>query len=95
MARSHGDLAGAIARLEQVDERVRRLGLGAEPGARAIEGLALMLFRARRWTEVYEERIGLLQAVNPSILGVQIAYGGYIAYNTLKPTAFCKVTNAT
>jgi hypothetical protein len=49
---------------------------------------------ARRWTEVYEERIGLLQAVNPSILGVQIAYGGYIAYNTIKPTAFCKVTNA-
>lgn len=47
-----------------------------------------------RWTEVYEERIGLLQAVNPSILGVQIAYGGYIAYNTIKPTAFCKVVNA-
>lgn len=50
---------------------------------------------ARRWTEVYEERIGLLQAINPSILGVQIAYGGYIAYNTIKPTAFCKVVNAT
>lgn len=49
---------------------------------------------ASKWTEVYEERIGLLQAVNPSILGVQIAYGGYIAYNTIKPTAFCKVVNA-
>jgi hypothetical protein len=54
-----------------------------------------LIIGARRWTEVYEERIGLLQAVNPSILGVQIAYGGYIAYNTLKATAFCKVTNAT
>jgi len=53
-----------------------------------------LIIGARRWTEVYEERIGLLQAVNPSILGVQIAYGGYIAYNTLKATAFCKVTNA-
>lgn len=53
-----------------------------------------LIIGAKRWTEVYEERIGLLQAVNPSILGVQIAYGGYIAYNTLKPTAFCKVTNA-
>jgi hypothetical protein len=53
-----------------------------------------LIVGARRWTEVYEERIGLLQAVNPSILGVQIAYGGYIAYNTIKPTAFCKVTNA-
>jgi hypothetical protein len=49
---------------------------------------------ARRWTEVYEERIGLLQAVNPSILGVQIAYGGYVAYNTIKPGAFAKVINA-
>ena len=54
-----------------------------------------LIVGARRWTEVYEERIGLLQAVNPSILGVQMAYGGYIAYNTIKPTAFCKVTNAT
>lgn len=54
-----------------------------------------IIIGASRWTEVYEERIGLLQAVNPSILGVQIAYGGYVAYNTIKPTAFCKVVNAT
>lgn len=53
-----------------------------------------IIIGASRWTEVYEERIGLLQAVNPSILGVQIAYGGYIAYNTIKPTAFTKVINA-
>jgi len=53
-----------------------------------------LIVGARRWTEVYEERIGLLQAVNPSILGVQIAYGGYVAFNTIKPTAFTKVTNA-
>jgi hypothetical protein len=54
-----------------------------------------IIIGASRWSEVYEERIGLLQAVNPSILGVQIAYGGYVAYNTIKPTAFCKVVNAT
>lgn len=54
-----------------------------------------IIIGSKRWTEVYEERIGLLQAVNPSILGVQIAYGGYIAFNTIKPTAFCKVVNAT
>jgi hypothetical protein len=54
-----------------------------------------IIIGSSRWSEVYEERIGLLQAVNPSILGVQIAYGGYIAYNTIKPTAFCKVVNAT
>jgi hypothetical protein len=53
-----------------------------------------VIIGARRWTEVYEERIGLLQAVNPSILGVQIAYGGYVAYNTIKPAAFAKVVNA-
>lgn len=54
-----------------------------------------LIIGAKRWTEVYEERIGLLQAVLPSVLGVQLAYGGYIAYNTLKATAFTKVTNAT
>jgi hypothetical protein len=53
-----------------------------------------VIIGARRWTEVYEERIGLLQAVNPSILGVQIAYGGYVAYNTIKASAFAKVINA-
>lgn len=53
-----------------------------------------IIIGASRWSEIYEERIGLLQAINPSILGVQIAYGGYIAYNTIKPTAFCKVVNA-
>lgn len=54
-----------------------------------------LIIGARRWTEVYEERLGLLQAVKPSTLGVEIAVGGYVAYNTLKPSAFCKVVNAT
>lgn len=31
--------------------------------------------------EVYEETIGLLTAVEPSLLGVEVAYGGYIAFN--------------
>jgi len=30
--------------------------------------------------EVYEEVIGLLTAVEPSLLGVEVAYGGYIAF---------------
>lgn len=42
-------------------------------------------------TEFYEERIGLLTAVQPSVLGVEVAYGGYAAYGTLKPGAFAKV----
>lgn len=45
-------------------------------------------------TEVYEERIGLLQAVQPSVLGVEIAYGGYMASGTLRPAAFRKIINA-
>jgi hypothetical protein len=30
--------------------------------------------------EVYEEVIGLLTAVEPSLLGVEVAYGGYVAF---------------
>jgi hypothetical protein len=52
-----------------------------------------MIIGAKRWTEVYEERIGLLQAVMPSAFGVELAYGGYVAYNTLKAGAFAKVVN--
>ncbi len=42
--------------------------------------------------EFYEEIIGLLSAVEPSILGVEVAYGGYVAYGMLEANAFCKVT---
>lgn len=41
--------------------------------------------------EFYEERIGLLQAIQPKILGIDIAYGGYAAYGALDATAFSKV----
>ncbi len=53
-----------------------------------------LIIGVSKWTEVYEERIGLLQAVLPSVFGVQVAYGGYVAYNTLKAGAFAKVVNA-
>jgi HK97 family phage major capsid protein len=38
--------------------------------------------------EAYEEVIGLLSVIEPSILGVQVAYGGYLAYGTLATTAY-------
>lgn len=41
--------------------------------------------------EVYEEVIGLLSVIEPSILGVEVAYGGYIAYGTLGETGFAKL----
>ena len=42
--------------------------------------------------EAYEEVIGLLSVVEPSILGVQVAYGGYLAYGSLFEASFIKVT---
>jgi hypothetical protein len=38
--------------------------------------------------EPYEEVLGLLSVIEPSILGVQVAYGGYIAYGSLSTAAF-------
>lgn len=45
-------------------------------------------------TEVYEDRIGFLTAVQPKVLGVELAYGGYMASGTVKPAAFSKYVNA-
>jgi HK97 family phage major capsid protein len=44
--------------------------------------------------EVYEETIGLLSVVEPSILGVEVAYGGYLANGMLEEKGFCKITSA-
>lgn len=41
--------------------------------------------------EYYEERIGLLQAIEPKVLGVEVSYGGYAAAGFLDPTAFTKI----
>ena len=42
--------------------------------------------------EVYEEVIGLLSVIEPSILGVQVAYGGYVAFGSLGGSAFVPLT---
>jgi HK97 family phage major capsid protein len=42
--------------------------------------------------EVYEDRIGALQVVEPSVLGVQVAYAGYFADLPLAPTGIIKIT---
>jgi tetratricopeptide (TPR) repeat protein len=46
-----GDLDGAVTRLQAVDARVRAQHLDAEPAVRALEGLVLMVMRARRWQD--------------------------------------------
>ena len=42
--------------------------------------------------EAYEEVIGLLSVIEPSILGVTVAYGGYVAFGSLAPAAFVPIT---
>ena len=37
--------------------------------------------------EVYEEVVGVLSAVEPALFGVQVAYGGYVAFNAVTPRA--------
>ena len=44
--------------------------------------------------EVYEEVIGLLSVVEPSILGVTVAYGGYVAQGATGSTAFVALSGA-
>jgi HK97 family phage major capsid protein len=42
--------------------------------------------------EVYEEVIGLLSVIEPSLLGVQVAYGGYVAFGSLDTLSFIPLT---
>jgi HK97 family phage major capsid protein len=42
--------------------------------------------------EVYEEVVGLLSVIEPSIMGVQVAYGGYVAWGTLSATGIVGLT---
>jgi hypothetical protein len=42
--------------------------------------------------EFYEQVIGLLSAVEPAILGVEVAYGGYVAHGMIEANAYCKIT---
>ena len=42
--------------------------------------------------EVYEEVIGLLTAVEPSLLGVEVAYGGYVAFGYVAPEGVAPIT---
>jgi hypothetical protein len=50
-----------------------------------------MLVMSTAAAEVYEDRIGALQVVEPSVLGVQVAYAGYFADLALLPAGIQKV----
>jgi hypothetical protein len=42
--------------------------------------------------EVYEQRVGSLQVVEPSVLGVQVAYAGYFTPMVIEATGIIKIT---
>jgi HK97 family phage major capsid protein len=51
-----------------------------------------MIVMSSAAVEVYEDRIGSLQVVEPSVLGVQVAYAGYFADVIIEPTAIIEIT---
>jgi hypothetical protein len=54
-------------------------------------GTLRMLVLSTAAAEVYEDRIGSLQVVEPSVLGVQVAYAGYFTPMVIESTAIVKV----
>jgi hypothetical protein len=50
-----------------------------------------MIVMSTAAAEVYEDRVGALQVVEPSVLGIQVAYAGYFANLTLQPEAIIKI----
>jgi len=50
-----------------------------------------MLVLSSAAVEVYEDRIGSLQVVEPSVLGVQVAYAGYYTPLVIEPTGIIKI----
>ena len=64
-------------------------GLSVVVSAGLNAGTILVLSTAA--VEVYEDRIGSLQVVEPSVLGVQVAYAGYFADLVLEPTGIVKI----
>src|SRR4051812_14833910 len=51
-----------------------------------------MLLISSSALEVYEDRIGSLQVVEPSVLGVQVAYAGYYAWLIVDAGGIVKIT---
>jgi hypothetical protein len=41
--------------------------------------------------EVYEDRIGSLQVIEPSVLGVQVAYAGYYTWLVVETTGLAEI----
>jgi HK97 family phage major capsid protein len=55
-----------------------------------VPALHILVFSSAA-AEVYEDRIGSLQVVEPSVLGVQVAYAGYFTPLTIEATGIVKI----
>jgi len=70
--------------------------MGAVSGIAVVmsAGLAAgtMLVISTAAAETYEDRIGSLQVVEPSVLGVQVAYAGYFSPLVIEPLGIIKIT---
>jgi HK97 family phage major capsid protein len=55
-------------------------------------GASRILVFSSAGAEVYEDRIGSLQVIEPSVLGVQVAYAGYFTPLVVEGTAIVKIT---
>lgn len=71
--------------------------MGAVSGIQVVMSAALdpgqIVVMSTAAVEVYEDRIGSLQVVEPSVLGVQVAYAGYFAPMVLEPDGVIKITS--
>jgi hypothetical protein len=54
-------------------------------------GALRILVLSTAGAEVYEDRIGSLQVVEPSVLGLQVAYAGYFTSMTVDATSIVKI----
>jgi HK97 family phage major capsid protein len=64
-------------------------GISVVMSAQLAAGTMLAISTAA--AEVYEDRIGSLQVVEPSVLGVQVAYAGYFAPLVIEATGIQKI----
>jgi HK97 family phage major capsid protein len=55
-------------------------------------GASRILVVSSAGAEAYEDRIGSLQVVEPSVLGIQVAYAGYFTPLVIEATSIIKIT---
>lgn len=88
------DIAAATAQKVEGTPLQRFGGILAKTPRYMLPGLpnGTVLFGRAKSFEFYEQRKGLLQQVEPKVMGIEVAYGGYAASGHTDATLFCKVT---